>query len=558
MAPSAAFLEEMEKKRNTRPITKIEHIDKSAVVTDISRYFMSGANLEAVKERAPDEIQSGSFDILLSNHDDKFSEYKLDSLFYDTDYHGNTIKIYQGFILPDGTTEYLLQGVGYIDQIITNATQSVVTIRCRDRLWRIMDEFLHVRPADEVPDPGANSGTGHMTSVDTKPFSVVNENWTLTCTLGGTDGVATFSVVGSVSGNIGTATSGTQFISYTYGIKFTIHAGGTPWAVNDSFTFSTHKHPQWSGVNAGKIIWSILTGYNWDSNTIEDWAPFVFNFDRTQTASNVDLDYDSFVSAIDTIDDAGVFDLYGFANYNTEAVEYLQELLTIILGSLFCGNDGRIQLKVYTPQPGDVTRLFKDSEKITTLSYNRSIDEVINSVAVKYIATPTWRFSDESMTLDGAYSTKDSASITKYKELAQSYELNWYTPSGEHAQDFATRLITRYSKPPLNVQFDTGMDALETEIGDIISVTDEKYGLNAIVGEVAVIKKSFDLKPTKISLMIRRDAVLEQVFGYVGSSIDEGDSLSPQSDDFDTATPTDLDFAYVGDGVAADPDYRIY
>ena len=559
MAPSAAFIGEMEKKRNTRPKTKIEFVDKLANVTDITPWFISGANLEAVKERAPDEIQAGQFDIVLSNHDNKFSEYISTSLFYGMEYHGTAIKIYQGFLLPDGSTEFLIQGVGYIDQLLTDPSSSKVTLRCRDRMWRVMDEKIHIRPSVEVPVPGGgNVGNGIMSLIETRPFSTVNQSWTLTCTLGGIDGVATFSVVGSISGNIGTATSGTEFWSNSAGIKFTIHAGSFAWVLGDAFTFQSKKHPQWAGVNAAKIIWSILTGYNWDTDTIEDWSAFVFNFDHTKSAANVDLDYDFFVSAISFVDDIGVFNLHGFANYDTDAIGFLQELTTIILASLFTGNDGRIKLKVYNPQPGDVERLFKDTEKITTLSYNRSIDEVINSVSVTFMATPSWPFSDGSLTLDGAYSYKDAPSITQFKELGVSFSLNWYTPTGEHARDFSTRLVTRYKTPPLNISFDTGMDALETEIGDFVSITDEKLGLNAIVGEVAKIKKSFDTMPTQISLMLRRDAVVEQIFGYVGSSIDEGDGLSPQDDNYDTSSVTDKDFAYVGNSSPGNPDYRIY
>lgn len=556
--PSAAFLAEMDKKRGTFPRTKIEFIDKSNVTTDISGHFLSGANFEQTKERAPDEIQAGQFDIVLTNEDDTFSEYVEGSLIEDGDYHGARIRVSQGFLLPDGTTEYLTQGIGYIDQLIASPRDSTVTLRCRDLLWRIMDQKIHVRPENAVPLAGSNTGDGHCTQVDTKPFAVINQNWTLTCTLAGTDGVATFSVVGSVSGNIGTATSGTEFTSNTYGIKFTIKAGAFPWALADSFTFSTYQHPQWSFVNAGKIIWSILTGYNYDTDTAENWAGRVFDFDSTQSSSNTDLDYDSFVTAIADINAAGVFDLKGFANFDTDAVAFLQEILTLVLGSLYTGADGRIKFKVYQPTFGTVIKLFSDADKIVQLGYNRTVDEIINSVTVYYIATDNFLFSDQQTERDGVYVKKDSTSVTNYKELGQGFNINWHTANGAHVQDFADKLVARYSKPPLNVLFETGMDALEVEIGDYISVTDTKYGLNAIVGEVATVKKKFDNPPTGITLLIRRDAVLEQVFGLVGSSIDEGDGLSPQSDDYDTATVSDKQFTYVGNATPGDPDYRIY
>ena len=559
MSPSALFLGEMERKRGSQPKTKIEFITKAGAVTDISRWFLAGANFEQVKERAPDEIQAGQFDVVLSNHDDKFSEFKTASFLYGMDYHGARIRVSQGFILSDGTEEYLVQGVGYIDQLITDPATSRVILRCRDRLWRVMDSKIHIRPENEFPlANGSNAGNGICSVINTRPFFTVNQNWTLTCTLGGIDGVATFSVVGSVSGSIGPATSGTEFVNNAAGIKFTLRAGSLIWVVGDKFTFSTHQHPQWSGVNAGKIIWSILTGYNWDTDTIENWAPLVFNFDRTKTSANVDLDYDSFVSAIAQITTYGVFDLKGFANYDTDAVAFLQELLTLVLGSLFTGADGRIKLKIYTPLFGAINRTFTDDDKVTALNYNRTIDEVINSVIVNYIASDIWDFSDKGATLDGSHARKDSSSITSYKELGVSFDIHWYTQSGLHVQDFADKLLARFAQPPLNVSFDTGMDALETEIGDYVGITDIKYGLQAVVGEVAKILKQFDQRPAKVSIILRRDSQVAQQFGWIGSDQDEGDGESPQNDDYDLASVADKRFAYFGNNSAPLPDYRIF
>lgn len=560
MAPSLAFLQEMARKRGSNPKTKIEHISKSNTVTDISRYFLSGANLEQVKERAPDEIQAGQFDVILSNHDDYFSEYKTGGLFSSGDYHGDRIRISQGFILPDGTEEYLTQGVGYIDQLLTDSSVSRVTLRCRDRMWQIMDRKLHARPTSEVPIAGGgNVGNGYVTTIHTKPFATVNQTWTLTCTLGGGDGVATFSVVGSVSGSIGPATSGTEFISNAAGLKFTIKVGTLNWTVGDSFTFSTRQHPQWTTTNLGKIIWSILTGYNYDANTLENFSEFVFNFSNTQSSANPDLDYDSFVTAIADITTLSVFNITGFVPYDSEAVEVLQTLTTLVLGSLYTGQDGRIKFKVYVPDPTAVVNTFADEDKITKLSYNRTIDEVINSVSVEYIRTANWPFSDEELVFDGLHVDKDTSSISTYKELAVAFTIPWHTSTGQHVQDFADKLVARYAEPPVNIYFETGMDALETEIGDIIGLTDTKYGFQAAVGEVAMVRKQFDIRPSKIALMVRRDNQIDQIFGLIGSEANEGDGESPQTDDYDSATVAEkAKYAYFGDAGSPPPDYRIF
>src|SRR6267142_3735304 len=220
---SAAFQTEMARKRGSTPRTKIEFIDKSNITTDISAYFVSGANLEQIRERAPDQIQAGQFDIVLRNDDDKFSEFVPTSLLYGVDYHGARIRISEGFVLPDGTEEFEPQGVGFIDQLLTDPQSSQVTLRCRDLLWRIMDQKIHARPDAEVVVPGgSNVGDGNLSGLGKLPFVTVNETWTVTCTLGGADGVATFSVVGSISGSIGPATSGTEFVSTAKGIRFTI------------------------------------------------------------------------------------------------------------------------------------------------------------------------------------------------------------------------------------------------------------------------------------------------------------------------------------------------
>jgi hypothetical protein len=59
--------------------------------------------------------------------------------------------------------------------------------------------------------------------------------------------------------------------------------------------------------------------------------------------------------------------------------------------------------------------------------------------------------------------------------------------------------------------------------------------------------------------MIRRDSQIAQIFGLIGSEVDEGDGESPQTDDYDSATPAEkAKFAYFGDAGSPPPDYRIF
>jgi len=555
------FNTEARRLQDSKPIIKIEFIEVTGTVTDITDYYLSGANFEQVKERAPDEIQAGNFDIILANHDDNFSEYVAGSFLEDKQYHGARIRVSLGFILPDGTTSYETQAVGYIDQLVMGNQESIVTFRCRDIMWRIMDQILHSHPADEVPVvTSTNTGNGTINVIKTRPFKTVNENWTLTCTLGGGDSTATFSVVGSVSGNVGTATSGTEFSTGTGagGIKFTIKAGGVNWVIDDTITFSTNQYPEWTTLNMGKIIWSILTGYNWDSDTEEAWSDFVLDFDRTQSDANVTIDYNSFDTFIDLIDAINTLDLTGMIPYETDAIEFIQNLLVHVLGSLYSGKDGRIKIKAYVPSFGIPSKEFGDHRKISLLGYIRSVDEIINAVSVKFKETDSWNFSDGDIEFDGLYVKKDSTSIGKYKEIGLEFESHWYSTGGSHAEDFSNKLVARYSEPVLNIDLTTGLDAITTEIGDLVRITDTKYNFSEEIGEVTTVRINLDSQPKGVDLRIRRDASIDILFGFIGSEADEGDGLSPQSDDYDTASDMDKLFAYFGSAATETPDYRMF
>ncbi len=557
---STAFLTEMDRLQASTPRTKVEFIDKSLNVTDITAYYLSGANFEQVRQRAVAEIQAGQFDIVFSNQDDTFSEYKVGSILYNLDYHGAKIRVSQGFLLFDGTLEYSPQCTLLIDQLVTDYQQSTVTFRCRDLLARIMDQVLHAHPDSEIPVAGnTNVGTGIVTGLAKLPFVTINENWTLTCTTPGADGVAQFSVAGSISGSIGPAISGTEFVSTAHGLRFTIRAGGTVWSGSDAFTFSTTQHPEWSSLNAAKIIWSILTGYNWDTNVQENFHSLVLSFDRTKSNSNTDLDYNAFATVISIIDTIGVFAVKGFIEYDTDAVTLLQNTMLMFLGSIYSGSDGRLTMTTYVPPFNPEFRTFADTLKIRELSYSRGIDEVINHVSVAYKGSDIWPWSDTPLTLDGTFVSKDATSITNRGQYSQNFTIPWFSSSGDHVEDFASKLITRYKDPPLNVEFKTGMDALLTGMGDRIIINDEKSGFSGVVGEVTRLVKTFDSEPSTIEIRVRKDATTNLVFGVIGSEEDEGDGLSPQSDNYDTASATDKQFAYFSkSGSAVAPQYSVF
>jgi len=558
---SANFITEMNRKRDSRPLIKLEFIDKDSNVTDISAYYLSGANFEFSKERAPDVLQAGNFDVVVLNTDNKFSEFDTSSLLYNEDYILARIRISLGFILPDGSTEYETQAVGYIDQITTDPNEATATFRCRDIMRIILDATLRLRPSSEVPVSGSNTGNGLMSSVETLPFATVSEDWTLTCTTAGGDGTGEFSVVGSVSGNIGTATSGTEFSSTTYGIKFTISGGSINWDLGDSFTFSTIQAPEWDGVNAVKIIWSVLTGYDYDTNTQEDFADQMLSFDNTKSSANTDIDYDSFVTAITAIDYyEEVYQLKGFCPYDQSAQEFIEGIILLFLGSLYTGADGRIKIQTFAPTFGGTTSVysFSDSSKISSLGYSKTIDEVINSSVVRYKNTDNWSFSGTSQTLDGVATFSDSTSIGKYGELNFEISTDWYVANGLHIKAVGSRLVDRYADPPLNVSFQTGLDGMLVDVGDYIDVTDTKYNLSSLTGEVVQVSRNFDAEPKTIGLRLRQDNDTNILWGFLGSNADEGDGESPQASNWDSATDDDKRFIYLSQTGGGGPAYRMF
>ena len=109
-----------------------------------------------------------------------------------------------------------------------------------------MNQTTFVDPSAAAPvDPApANTGNGTM-STPVVSSATLTETLTVTCTVPGGCGVGQFSVVGSVSGALGTATSNTEFVDAAQKVRFTLTAGGTPWAVGDNFT---------SALTAGAIL----------------------------------------------------------------------------------------------------------------------------------------------------------------------------------------------------------------------------------------------------------------------------------------------------------------
>ena len=92
-----------------------------------------------------------------------------------------------------------------------------------------------------VPSKGTSTGNGTISSVDVQNAYTFGETWVLTC-VEAVAGAGYFSVVGSMSGNCGVLTVGTQFhypATSAYRIRLTVADGGADWIVGDVITFTT-------------------------------------------------------------------------------------------------------------------------------------------------------------------------------------------------------------------------------------------------------------------------------------------------------------------------------
>lgn len=121
-----------------------------------------------------------------------------------------------------------------------------------------MTQTTFIDPSSTVPAAdGGNTGNGTM-SMPIVSSATLTEAITVTCTVPGGAGVGQFSVSGSVSGALGTATSDVEFVDADQKLRFTLNAGATPWAVGDEFTLSTTAGTPMSEANIVDILTALV------------------------------------------------------------------------------------------------------------------------------------------------------------------------------------------------------------------------------------------------------------------------------------------------------------
>ena len=107
---------------------------------------------------------------------------------------------------------------------------------------------------NEQADAG-NTGDGYMRDLTTRANAVA-ESFTIACTTAGGDQVAQFSVIGTVSGNIGTATAGQWFTDAGQKLYLIMRAGPTDWLIGDEYTFDVVDNDIPVGQQWTELKWS--------------------------------------------------------------------------------------------------------------------------------------------------------------------------------------------------------------------------------------------------------------------------------------------------------------
>jgi flagellar hook protein FlgE len=130
---------------------------------------------------------------------------------------------------------------------------------------------------------GTNVGNGTVTGL-ASTAATATQTFTLTAT-----SATTFSVVGSVSGNVGTATVGVPFTSPQ--LDLTINAGSTAWATGDTITVPT------TPLTLGNINAIPITGFadgasnqtfNWD--VLSGTSPVISQVAAPSTTTSISQD----------------------------------------------------------------------------------------------------------------------------------------------------------------------------------------------------------------------------------------------------------------------------
>lgn len=575
--PSADFITEMDKKIGSRPIDKVEIVLDTAGTVNITSWLKDISDVDLKRQEGGQtglDLAISDLTLVFDNTTNYFSErqqYQSDgvtaALFWadiqaGNTYHNRLIKLYTGFTLPDGTTEYQIEATMKIVELECVQEDSECTIKCEDILKDLLDTNINEVTDAMTPVAGANTGDGVITGLAQLPFAAVDETWAITILAD----VTQFSVVGSVSGAQADGTVDSEY-SNAY-IRFTVQSGAVAFVQNDSWTFDVLKLPEFTAMNPLKIAWSLLTGYNYDTAVQEDWYARTLQLDATKTTANTDIDWTLFSTAVGNVQ----FTLTGYVPFDMNLATIIAHLIFLTGGSIYGTGDGKIGVTVFYPQIGGTDlREFSESKKITRLKYKSNLLDVYNKVTTYFHERTDWNWSDEEQDLSGTYTIENTDSQTKYQVEPALEIFSLWIADSETAKSITDKYLDRFNKPLLQPEFRTRLDALTLNPGDALELTESKANFDNAVFEITRLRKR--LADKEIIINCRESDFLTVNWAFVGSTADESDTDYPYPipGNYNDAVTEGIlasgryytDYAYcstsnAGEIVAPDPQYYCF
>lgn len=169
------------------------------------------------------------------------------------------------------------------------------------------------------------------------------------------------------------------------------------------------------------------------------------------------------------------------------------------------------------------------------------VDQVGNLENV--IVYSYWRNYAENRWLKDTLETPDTDSITNSQQTKRSQTLDlWLHRSQTSADDVVNRRLLRTKEPPRLVTFQTGLQALNTELGDIVKVTHlEGVGTGGWTDRAIFITRH-ELDPDRLAITLE---------GYDVDRLFEGAFIlgdeATLAADWDDADPTERAYGYLAD-----------
>ena len=153
------------------------------------------------------------------------------------------------------------------------------------------------------------------------------------------------------------------------------------------------------------------------------------------------------------------------------------KIIIHFLGAIYTDRKGRISISAYQPTFGGILiQEFSDEKKIFSLNIDEDTAQIINKVTVYCKKSASWSWSNDTETTDDIYAVSNSTSITNYglKNPFVWKDLYWHSVSKAAQQYFADRLVDKYAQPPLEINFETGLDGTRIDLADRIKFTDSR------------------------------------------------------------------------------------